>query len=299
MWKQQYNFDSRWFRTPFNQRMHYLDVGQGFPVVMLHGNPTWSFMYRGLIHATQKEHIRAIAPDYIGCGYSDKPQDWDYRLAKHVSNLEALIDDELKLPQFDLVVHDWGAPIGFLYAVRRPERIRKIVIMNSVVWMTSHFPRAVHLTRLPVIGSLLVRSWNLLLKKALKTCTVKPLSQDAIDGFKAPYDTFESRIAIQRFPQDIPTKPSHPSYNDFLFIKDRLSLLREKPMLICWGEKDFCFPDRFLKRWRHFFPNAIVKPYSNASHFLLEEDVDVIPTIVDFLKENDGNHAAPPSFHQP
>ena len=152
MWKEEYNFDPHWFRTPFNQRMHYLDVGSGFPAVMLHGNPTWSFMYRKLIAVAKEQHIRAIAPDHIGCGYSDKPQDWDYRLAKHVSNLEALVDDVLQLPQFDLVVHDWGAPIGFLYAVRHPDKIRKIVVMNSVVWMSSHFPRSVYLTRWPFIG---------------------------------------------------------------------------------------------------------------------------------------------------
>ena len=171
--------------------------------------------------------------------------------------------------------------------------------MNSVVWMSRHFPQAIHLTRLPVIGALLVRSWDLLLRKALKSCTVKPLSQDAIDGFKAPYDSFESRIALQRFPQDIPTRPSHPSYNDFLFIKEHISLLREKPILICWGEKDFCFPGHFLKRWRHFFPNAIVKIYPEAAHLLLEEEVDVIPQIVDFLKEQDVEHTEKPSFPQP
>ena len=284
MWKEEYNFDPHWFRTPFNQRMHYLDVGSGFPAVMLHGNPTWSFMYRKLIAVAKEQHIRAIAPDHIGCGYSDKPQDWDYRLAKHVSNLEALVDDVLQLPQFDLVVHDWGAPIGFLYAVRHPDKIRKIVVMNSVVWMSSHFPRAVYLTRWPFIGSLIVRSWNLLLKKALKSCTVKPLSKNAIDGFRVPYNTFESRVAIQRFPQDIPTKPSHPSYNDFRFIKEHLPLLREKPMLICWGEQDFCFPNRFLKRWKKYFPDATVQTYPECGHFVLEEDNDAIPRIVDFLK---------------
>ena len=156
--------------------------------------------------------------------------------------------------------------------------------MPSAIRMSSHFPRSVYLTRWPLIGSLIVRSWNLLLKKALKSCTVKPLSKNAIDGFRVPYNTFESRVAIQRFPQDIPTKPSHPSYNDFRFIKEHLSLLREKPMLICWGEQDFCFPNRFLKRWKKYFPDATVQTYPECGHFVLEEDNDAIPRIVDFLK---------------
>ncbi len=286
MWKSQYPFESRWFKTPFAQRMHYIDVGSGFPVVMLHGNPTWSFMYRSLLAAAAQHGLRGIAPDHIGCGLSDKPQDWEYTLERHMTNLDALINDQLRLSHFDLVVHDWGGPIGLLYAVKHPEQIRKIVLMNTLGWVTNRFPRSIHLTRIPIIGALLVRSWNLLMRKALRSCTVKSLSKEARAGYKYPYKTYEDRIAIQRFPQDIPLKEKHPSYKTFKFLNENLYKLKGNPIFIAWGKNDFCLPTDFLDGWKARFPSANIKIYEEAAHLIFEDNQEeAVEDILNFLKQ--------------
>ena len=222
MWKSQYPFESRWFKTPFAQRMHYIDVGSSFPVVMLHGNPTWSFMYRSLLAAAAQHGLRGIAPDHIGCGLSDKPQDWEYTLERHMTNLDALINDQLRLSHFDLVVHDWGGPIGLLYAVKHPEQIRKIVLMNTLGWVTNRFPRSIHLTRIPVIGALLVRSWNLLMRKALRSYRQKPIQGS----------TGRLQVSVQdlrRPHRDTKISPGHPAKRKTPQLQD-IQIPERKPM---------------------------------------------------------------------
>ena len=123
-WRPLYPFASH-YAVIAGGRQHYLDEGRGPAVVMLHGNPTWSFYYRNLVLALRDEH-RVIVPDHMGCGLSDKPQEYTYTLRQHIDNLEHLLDEELQVPEVDLVVHDWGGAIGMGYAVRHPERIRQI-----------------------------------------------------------------------------------------------------------------------------------------------------------------------------
>ena len=282
-WRTLYPFEPKELLTPDGFRQSYLDEGEGFPVVMLHGIPTWSFMYRGLVRDLSKDR-RCIAPDNIGCGLSEKPQHWTYRLEGHVRNLEHLLDNQLAVDQMDLVLHDWGGPIGMGYAVKHPEKIRRIVLMNTVAFLSNDVPWGIHLVRAPLLGALLVRGCNLLVRTAMHRAVNRPLPSDVAAGYAFPYGNWHDRIATQRFAQDIPFDNRHPSYPTFLHIQEKLHLLADRKILICWGDRDFCFPPRFLDRWKAFFPDAEIRHFPDASHYLLEDEPnDVMRLIRCFL----------------
>lgn len=276
-------FPSHWHQLPNGHRLHYLDEGSGQPVVMLHGNPTWCYMYRDLVAVLAGHGFRAIAPDHLGCGLSDKPQDYNYCLQAHLDHLTDLLD-HLQLPAFDLVVHDWGGPVGLAYAVGHPERVRRIVLMNTIAWPSRQFPKTIYLTKCPWLGAFLVRACNLLLHVALHRVPARPLPPDVIAAYRAPYASYRDRIAIQRFPQDIPLGPRHQSYIQFQQLAAALHTLQNHPVLAAWGQRDFCFPLSFLDRWSQILPNLQKHVFPEASHFLLEDAPDqVIPAILQFL----------------
>lgn len=274
-------------------RLHYLDEGTGHPVVMLHGNPTWSFMYRDLLQAGKAAGFRCIAPDHIGCGLSDKPQNWSYHLEQHIRNLEQLIDEELKLPQLDLILHDWGGGIGMGYATRHPEKIRRIVLMNTAAFLSDDCPKRIHLARCPFLGAMLVRGLNAFVELALRMAPAKKLPDAVKEGYRFPYQSWSERIATQRFAQDIPLRKNHPTWQTLGDIEKKLPLLKDNKILLCWGEQDFCFHTRFFQRWKkEFFPDAESVSFRDASHYLLEDKPEVIvPLILDFLKKEDGDNA--------
>ena len=153
----QYPFKTKKFDIDGN-RLSYVDEGEGKVIVMLHGNPTWSFFYRNLIKLLRKRY-RVIAPDHMGCGLSDKPQDYPYRMADHVSNIEKLLD-HLQIEKHSLVLHDWGGAIGMGYAANHPERIEALVIMNSGAFRSKRIPWRIAVCRLKFLGPLLVRGLN-------------------------------------------------------------------------------------------------------------------------------------------
>src|SRR5512137_2221520 len=145
-------------------RFHYLEEGEGLPVVMIHGNPSWSFYYRNLVLAL-RDRYRCIVPDHIGCGFSDKPGDdsYAYTLKSRVDDLERLLDTLGVTEDITLVVHDWGGMIGMAYAVRQPQRIRRLVILNTGAFhlpKTKPLPPALQVCRDTVIGTLQVRGFN-------------------------------------------------------------------------------------------------------------------------------------------
>ncbi len=284
-WKSLYPFTPRWMTTRDGHRMHYVDTGTGHPVVMLHGNPTWSFFYRNLIRHLADTSRRAIAPDHIGCGLSDKPQNWPYRLQGHIDNLAQFIDEHLQLSSLDLVLHDWGGPIGIGYAVRHPEKIRRIILMNTAAFLMPHCPASIRLVRTPRLGAFLVRTLNLFVTLANHLASATRLTSEVKAGFRAPYPDYASRIALQRFAQDLPLTPDHPSRHLFESIEAALPRLADKRIFICWGGADTVFNHDYFNRWRKIYPHALAVSFPHAGHYLLEDDpFEIIPMAARFLR---------------
>jgi pimeloyl-ACP methyl ester carboxylesterase len=267
-------------------RMHYLDEGDGPPVVCVHGNPTWSFFYRDVVTALKGSH-RVVVPDHIGCGLSDKPEWYDFRLSSRIDDLEALIDHVLPGQKVSLVVHDWGGMIGLGWATRHPERVERLVVLNTAAFHQlpgKKIPWQLWIVRDTFLGPLLVRGLNGFVRGLVWSCSVRPLPADVKAGYLAPYDSWNNRFAVLRFVQDIPLKPTDPSYATVSEVEAGLSKLTHVPMLICWGEKDFVFDLDFLAEWRRRFPHAEVHSFPDAAHLLLEDAGDrIIPLIVKHL----------------
>ncbi len=272
------------YHTVDGLKLHYVDEGDGSPVVMLHGNPTWSFYYRRLADALRDEY-RVIVPDHMGCGFSDKPQDYDYTLSAHIDNLENLTAG-LGLENITLVLHDWGGAIGMGYAVRHPGKIKKIIVLNTSAFYSSAVPFRISICRLPLFGDMVVRGLNIFARFALTMAVNnhERITPEIRDGYLMPYDSWANRVAILRFVQDIPRSPDDPSYAVLKGIEDKLSLLKDKPMLIQWGGLDWCFDKAFLEGWRSRFPEADVDVYDDAAHYVLEDAHErIIPRVREFL----------------
>jgi haloalkane dehalogenase len=266
-------------------RVHCLDEGSGEPVVMLHGNPTWSFLYRYLIEALRVSN-RVIVPDHIGCGLSDKPDDsrYDYTLASRVDDLEWLLDRLGLDRDLTLILHDWGGIIGMTYAARHPERIARLVVANTAAFhkpAAKSFPWALSVFRDPMIGGWLVRGLNLFARgTAWIGCKRRRLPRAVRDAYAAPYDSWAHRIAIHRFVQDIPLQPGDRSYDLISWVQGRLPLLERVPMLIAWGMRDFVFDPAILDEWVRRFPRAEVHRFPRAGHLVFEDESEAIAGLV-------------------
>lgn len=282
--REQYPFTVKRHQTLWGSQS-YVDEGEGPAVLLVHGNPTWSFMYRNLIPELVGRGFRCIAPDHLGCGLSDKPQSgFGYTLAEHIDNLVGLVDDELKLDHFHLVVHDWGGAIGMAVAARLAKRVGRIQVLNTAAWHEGFIPLRIALCRVPGLGQWLVRGLNAFAAGATVMAVQKPLSPQVKAGFVFPYGNWHDRIATHRFVLDIPRRPSHPSYQRLTEVEAGLELLKGNAMQVCWGMKDWCFDTRFLAGWRQRFPAAHIIEYPEAGHYLLEDArEEVIAAIADFL----------------
>ncbi|MCZ6688072.1 MAG: alpha/beta fold hydrolase [Planctomycetota bacterium] len=270
-------------------RLHYLDEGEGEPVVMLHGNPTWSFYFRRLVSGLRNTH-RLIVPDHIGCGLSDKPGDdrYDYTLARRVRDLEALLDHLDLGGRVSLILHDWGGMIGMAHAVRHPERIRRIVVLNTAAFHlpeSKPLPFSLRLLRVPGIGAVLVRGLNLFCRSAASACCARgKMPADVRDAYLAPYDSWAHRIAILRFVQDIPLRPGDRGYDLVTEVSEGLGGFVKTPMMICWGMKDFVFDEDFLAEWVRRCPHAEVHRFDDAGHYILEDvPEEVLERVREFL----------------
>lgn len=268
-------------------RYHYLDEGSGENLLMLHGNPTWSFYYRNLILGL-KGSYRCVVPDHMGMGKSDKPQDYPYTLSRHIDNLEKLAD-HLELDDITLVVHDWGGAIGMGFAVRHPDRIRRLVIFNTAAFLSSEIPLGLSLCRIPGFGAIAIRGFNVFARGAIRWACVKQerMTEEVRAGYLAPYDNFANRVANLRFVQDIPMSPDSPSYYVIQHIEENLKLFQEHPVQIIWGAHDFVFNDHFLKRWQEIFPQAEVHRMEDAGHYVVEDAHErILPLLYEFLQKN-------------
>lgn len=269
-------------------RMHYVDEGRGPTVVMLHGNPNWSYYYRNLVTAL-RDNYRCVVPDHIGCGLSDKPGDdrYEYSLARRVSDLDQWLEKLGLNNDLTLVVHDWGGMIGMAYATKYPDRIKRLVILNTGAF---HLPKSkgvpwqLKLAR-GFLGSLLVRGFGAFSRGAVQSCvTRRPMPSDVGRAYCAPYNSWANRIAVHRFVQDIPLQPGDRGYDLVSQVAERLATLKDVPMFIGWGDRDFVFDEHFLKEWIARFPNAELHRYPDCGHYILEDAGDeLIPLIRDFL----------------
>jgi len=250
--------------------MSYLDEGSGDEaVVMVHGNPTWSFYYRNLVLGLRGK-IRCIVPDHLGCGLSDKPQDFEYTLGEHIKNLRGLLDS-LQLRKIHLIVHDWGGPIGLGAALARPELLGRVVILNTAAFADTVIPWRIRLCRAPVIGEWLVRGLNGFAWPATWMSVTRPLAPDVKRGFLYPYDNWANRIATHRFVVDIPRGKGGANDRALAGVESKLGLLRDHPVRILWGGQDFCFNRHYYNRWRVLLPGAKADYLEEAGHYVLED----------------------------
>jgi len=268
-------------------RLHYLDVGEGEPVLLVHGNPSWSFYWRRLVRDLSSDH-RCIVPDHIGMGLSDKPSDAEYRytLDSRIDDLEALLDELGITSGLTLIAHDWGGMIGLGLSERRRGLVKRMVLMNTAGFALpkgSALPWQLFLVRrLPF--AVPVRGFNAFAKGASYTCVSKPMSKLVRDAYVAPYDSWAHRIAVHRFVQDIPLSPKDPAWNTVHKVSEALPELAQAPTMVVWGRKDFVFDDDFLNEWRRRLPDAEYLIFDEAGHYVLEDEHAVIvPAIRQFM----------------
>lgn len=270
----------------------YLDEGSGDPVVMVHGNPTWSFYFRHLVLALRHRY-RCIVPDHIGCGLSDKPPEslYDYSLKSRVDDLESLLDHVGVKENITLVVQDWGGMIGMSYAARHPERIKRIVATNTGAFplpKTKRFPWSLWLSRNTRLGAWLILHRNAFCRAAASWCVKrKPLPTDVRDMYLMPYDSPEHRVAVLKFVQTIPLKPTDVGYDIVSHTAASLAKSHNVPTLLLWGLQDFVFDRHFLAEWQRHFPHAETHTWPDCGHYLLEDAGDeVIMKVKEFLAKH-------------
>jgi haloalkane dehalogenase len=247
-------------------RMHYVDEGTGDPVLLLHGEPTWSYLYRKLIPPLA-EVARVVAPDYFGFGRSDKPVDRDwYSFDSHYASIERFVE-ELDLRELTVVVQDWGGPIGLRLAVTQPERVARLVIMNT----------GVGAGRAPSDEWLVFRDFvrrvgtDLRAGQLVKITCVVPMPDDVVAAYEAPFPTPESKTGALMFPELVPTEPDHPSAPKMLEVRDAMTRW-EKPTLVLFSDSDPIFSPSAGERLAKRIPGAQpAETIVGAGHFLQED----------------------------
>lgn len=284
-WRSLYPFESHYLDLR-GQRYHYLDEGQGPVLLLVHGNPTWSFYWREVVRALRGQY-RLVVVDHLGCGLSDKPASaqYSYRLAQRIEDLNRLVE-HLDLEQVTLVAHDWGGAVGMGTAVSLPDRFRRLVLMNTAAFRAAHCPSRIRLCHIPLLAPVAVQGLNLFVRAALRMASAHPerLSPAVRAGLAAPYDSWQNRLAVLRFAQDIPLSPSHPTYQTLLKIEQGLGQFAERPICLIWGMRDWCFTPAFLERFLEFYPKAEVHRLADAGHYLIEDAPEEVTGILrDFL----------------
>lgn len=271
----EYTFKSKYLSVR-GHTLHYIDEGSGDVILMVHGNPTWSFFYRNLITSLCKTH-RVIALDNIGCGLSDKPHDFSYTLKQHIENLTEFIS-LLNIESLSLVVHDWGGAIGMGYAVTHTEMLDKIVILNSAAFRSHRIPLRINLCRLPYLGEIIVRGVNGFAFPATFMAVTKKMSKNTKMNYLRPYNSWANRIAVYNFVKDIPLKPSHRSYSTLVKIEKGLEKLNDNdiPIMILWGGQDFCFTKHFYDEWIERLPGSQPYYFEHLGHYILEDGFEEI-----------------------
>ncbi len=288
-WQTLYPFTSRWHDLNGVQ-MHYVDEGESTadPILMVHGNPTWSFYWRNLITPLRKE-ARAIAVDHVGCGLSNKPQRYPYSLTQHSDNLIHFIET-LNLRNITLVAHDWGGPIGLRAALALRERFARIVLLNTGAFPPPFFPWRIRICRTPLLGRIAVQGFNLFARAAtwMAVQNHERMTPQVKSGLLHPYGSWSQRQAIYEFVRDIPARKSHPSYAPLDALEKNLHKLSDLPALLIWGMRDWCFRPQCLERLQEILPQAQSVKLTEVGHYVMEDaHEEVVHALGQFLN----NHA--------
>jgi cis-3-alkyl-4-acyloxetan-2-one decarboxylase len=284
-WRDLYPFESKQIQIG-GHMMHYIEQGSGDPALMIHGNPTWSFYYRNLVRHLSDSH-RAIAIDHIGCGLSEKPADFEYSLERHIQNLVEFIELN-NLSNINLLVHDWGGAIGLGAAVKMPERFSRLILFNTAAFPPPYIPRRIQACRIPVLGTLAVRGFNLFAWAAVYMATEQKggLPRPVAKGMLAPYDSWSNRVAIDRFVKDIPANKTMQTWQRLEQIESTLQKLSHLPIQIIWGMMDWCFRPECLSRFEQHFQQAQVHRIQTAGHYVIEDAPEQVCDLVKtFLHE--------------
>jgi haloalkane dehalogenase len=270
--------------------MHFLDEGprDAEPILMLHGNPTWSFIYRHVVTALSSDY-RCIVPDHVGMGLSETPSEDRYRytLARRVDDVDRLLDHLGISKDLTLLLHDWGGMIGMTWARRRRSAVRRIALLNTAAFPLpegAKLPWQLLFSR-TAPGALAIRGLNAFGRYAVRRCvTRRPLSREIAAAYLAPYRSWRERLPVLRFVQDIPLAAGDESHGEVAATAGALKHFRDRPVIIFWGMKDFVFDGPFLRRWLEYLPEAEVHRYDDSGHFILEErGEEIIPLLRKFL----------------
>jgi haloalkane dehalogenase len=294
-------YEPRWFDSA-DGRMHYVDEGprNGRPVVLVHGNPTWGYLYRNFIDPLVEAGHRVIVPDHLGFGRSDKPKESElYRVPRHAARLDALLES-LDLHGATIVPQDWGGPIGLYWATQHPERIAGLFILNTFAHgfrpeilppgrKKIPLPVPLRLFRTPVVGEILVKGLDAFKRGFLfgqgvthrdrLTPTIKRAYRDVHHGWS-------ERTAILVFPREIPVDGQGPVVEMTAAIEAGMKEhLRSKPVHIVWAMKDVAFLPSYLDTmWLDTFPDASVTRLEDAGHYLQEDAFErIVPELVTFV----------------
>jgi len=282
--KQEYPFTSKFLEIEGIGRMHYIDEGTGDPIVMVHGNPTWSFSYRHLIKCLSASY-RCVAVDHVGFGLSDKPKGWSYNPQGHAENFATLIT-ALNLKNITLIVQDWGGPIGLSYAVNNPQNVKRIILMNTWMWPVKGDPHFERFSKFMggALGRFLIKRFNFFVRVVMKmaygdrTKFTKAIRLHYLKPLENPDD----RKGCWVFPKQI------LAANDWLAnLWTKVENIKTKPTLIMWGMKDIAFRAQELKKWEELFSNKDVIKFEEVGHFVQEEKgMELCPIITRFLEEH-------------
>ena len=295
-----YPFSPRRFDVRPGIAMSFLDEGpvsedgsDAEVIVMLHGNPSWSFYWRHLVSGLS-DRYRCIVPDHVGMGLSDKPDDapsasprYDYTLQSRIDDLDALLSHLGITGPVTLAVHDWGGMIGFGWALRDPARVRRLIITNTASFplpASKRFPKRIAMGRHSRVGGWLIRRFNLFARGAAWMGTTRSLPREVRAAYAGVYDGWAPAISTLRFMQDIPLDEGDRAWPLVTAAARQLPGYADRPAFIGWGLRDFVFDRHFLEGFRAALPNAQVHAFADANHYVLEDKHEVlVPMIRSFL----------------
>jgi len=285
-----YPFTPKKFEVRPGLSLSYLDEGprQGEVIVMLHGNPSWSYYWRNLVSGLSDKY-RCIVPDHIGMGFSDKPDDHDYvyTLQSRIDDLSALLDHLGVKGPVTLAVHDWGGMIGFGWALSHAAQVKRLVITNTAAFplpSDKKMPWQLSLGRDSKFGAFIIRAFNAFSSGASYQGVETKMPADVRRAYVSPYNNWNNRISTLRFMQDIPLHPGDKAWALVEAAGQRLPQFADRPAFIGWGLKDFVFDQHFLAGFRKALPQAQVTAFEDAGHYVLEDkQAELVPAIRKFL----------------